>query len=228
MALGTDLGKLTLRILDQAQVPGFPGGQLEVPFNPNEYSIERNTNYAEVAIPGLDSPVLQWVRGEGDNVNFELFMDITDRLQGGLVTDGNDVRQLFVRPLERLMVQSSTLHAPPRIQVRWGTEVVIARAVVRSLSVTYALFDTLGRPVRATARLGLRQDTPAAAQLAEAGLTSPDRTNVVTVREGDTLPAIAFREYRNAAQWRPIAEANDVADPLDLTPGQTLVVPRIF
>jgi nucleoid-associated protein YgaU len=60
------------------------------------------------------------------------------------------------------------------------------------------------------------------------GLMSPDKTNYVTVRDGDTLPAIAYREYGDATQWRPIATANDLSNPLALTPGASLVVPRIF
>ena len=83
---------------------------------------------------------------------------------------------------------------------------------------TYTLFDVLGRPVRATAKMAFRQATSAAQQLGQMGLTSPDKTNVATVREGDTLPAIAFREYGDATQWRVIATANDLADPLALDP----------
>jgi nucleoid-associated protein YgaU len=100
-------------------------------------------------------------------------------------------------------------------------------AVATSLSVKYTLFDTRGRPVRATANLSLREHRSASAQLAEMRLASPDLTNVSIVRAGDTLPAIAFREYGDAAQWRPIAEANALSNPLALTPGAQLVVPKI-
>ena len=88
-------------------------------------------------------------------------------------------------------------------------------------------FGFMGRAVRATATLGLRQYTTAAQQIAEAGLQSPDLTNVATVREGDTLLAIAFREYGDASRWRPIAEANGLSSPLALVPGQPLVVPKV-
>ena len=64
-ALERELSKLTLVVVPslsgrrRPEVPGFVDGRLEVLFNPTEYSIDRETNYAEVAIPGLDSPVLQ-------------------------------------------------------------------------------------------------------------------------------------------------------------------------
>lgn len=227
MAASSHLGKLTILLLDDVDLPGFSGRKFEAPFNPTELTQERNATFAEVAIPGLDAPVVQYVRGNGQTMNVELFFDVTDRMENGLVKDGTSVRSRYVAVIERLLLQHPTLHAPPRVRLVWGRTVVMASAVCKSLSVTYSLFDTLGRPVRATAKLGLTQYTSAAAQLAEMGLTSPDRTNVATVREGDTLPSIAAREYGDATKWRVIAEQNRIADPFALTPGAALIVPRV-
>lgn len=49
-----------------------------------------------------------------------------------------------------------------------------------------------------------------------------------TVRKGDTLSAIAKREYGNAGEWRRIFEANrDQIDNPDLIhPGQELTIPK--
>jgi nucleoid-associated protein YgaU len=49
-----------------------------------------------------------------------------------------------------------------------------------------------------------------------------------TVRKGDTLSAIAKREYGKASEWRRIFEANrDQIDNPDLIrPGQELTIPR--
>jgi hypothetical protein len=219
MALGQDLQKLTI-------VAAEIGLHMQVPFNPTEYGIERGVSWAEIAIPGLDAPVLQWVRGEGDTVTLELFLDVTDAMANGLIV-GPDVRARHVAQLESLTRQHGRLHRPPVVSVTWGPNPVIPSAVTQRLSVTYNLFDVAGRPARATARLTLRQHTPASQQIAEFGGNSPDRNNVATVREGDTLPAIAHREYRDARRWRAIAEANGITDPLGLTPGQALLVPKV-
>ena len=48
---------------------------------------------------------------------------------------------------------------------------------------------------------------------------------MVTV--GETLSAIAGREYGNPKMWRPIALANSVSDPRRLQPGMRLVIPRL-
>ena len=229
------LSKLTILILPTLQarmrpnVPGFNAdGKLEVLFNPTEYSIDRETTFAEVAVPGLESPIIQYVRGNGDKMTFELFLDVTDNLENGQLVTNQSVRDLYVRPLERLLQQNPELHAPPPVQILWGSAVVMESAVAMSLSVKYTLFDTEGLPVRATANLTLREHRSASEQLAGLRRQSPDLTNVVVIREGDTLPQIAYREYGDATQWRPIGAANNIANPLALVPGQTITVPKIL
>ena len=54
------MGKMTLQRLDLSKQP--VGDPLEVQFNPTEYSLSKSNQFAEVAIPGLDSPVVQFVR----------------------------------------------------------------------------------------------------------------------------------------------------------------------
>ncbi|MEM9189370.1 MAG: LysM peptidoglycan-binding domain-containing protein [Myxococcota bacterium] len=223
------LGKLSIEIVDKdaRDLRGFERGRFEVPFNPTELGFEKSTRFAEVAIPGLDAPVLQWVRGEGETIQIELFFDLTDHMLEGLLATSQDVRKRYVQPLESLMLQHPRLHAPPRIALRWGPHRIIERGVVQSLSVTYNLFDGLGRPVRGTARLSVREDTTAPRQVANAGRNSPDLPTLIRVRAGDTLAAIAYREYRDASQWRTIAEANRLANPLAIQPGQELLLPKV-
>jgi nucleoid-associated protein YgaU len=221
----SSLGMLTITVIDDTDIEGFP---FEAAFNPTEYSVERETSFAEVAIPGLNAPVLQYVRGNGDKTNVEMFFDITDLMVDGQVSDGSSIFTSYISVLELLMLQDPTLHAPPRVQLTWGSMMIQSSCVATSLAVTYTLFDVSGNPVRGTAKMSFRQATSAADQLSAMALMSPDKINYVTVRDGDTLPAIAYREYGDATQWRPIATANDLSNPLALTAGASLVVPRIF
>jgi nucleoid-associated protein YgaU len=47
------------------------------------------------------------------------------------------------------------------------------------------------------------------------------------VRDGDSLPSIAYDAYGDPTQWRVIAEANDVDDPLRLRRGTDLRIPTL-
>ena len=53
-------------------------------FNPKEFSVEKSNQYAEVSIPGLSSPVFQFVRGNARSVTMDLFFDTYE--------EGEDVR----------------------------------------------------------------------------------------------------------------------------------------
>jgi nucleoid-associated protein YgaU len=47
------------------------------------------------------------------------------------------------------------------------------------------------------------------------------------VRDGDTLPGIAYDAYADPTCWRAIADANGVEDPLRLKRGTELTIPRL-
>jgi hypothetical protein len=44
-------------------------------FNPEEYTLSRDNNFASQAIPGLSSPLLQFVHGNLRTLEMELFFD---------------------------------------------------------------------------------------------------------------------------------------------------------
>src|SRR5258708_37089535 len=51
---------------------------IDAQFNPTELTPTKGEQFAEIAIPGLDSPVLQFIRGVSETVSLELFFDGTD------------------------------------------------------------------------------------------------------------------------------------------------------
>ena len=44
---------------------------------------------------------------------------------------------------------------------------------------------------------------------------------------GETLDRIAAAHYADPFNWRLIAEANGIIDPLDVAPGTVLVIPEL-
>ena len=55
----------------------------------------------------------------------------------------------------------------------------------------------------------------------------PDTTKYRTVVQGDSLWAMAVKEYGQPEQWRTIASANGLANPRRLRSGERLVLPAI-
>jgi nucleoid-associated protein YgaU len=52
---------------------------IDVMFNPTDFQITRNMKYAEIEVPGLAMPLLQFIRGESQLLDLELFVDSSDR-----------------------------------------------------------------------------------------------------------------------------------------------------
>jgi nucleoid-associated protein YgaU len=186
-------------------------------FNPTDYKLSKSNTFAEIAIPGLEAPPLQYVRGGSETLALQALVDTSDTLQ--------DVRVRYVDRLRALMTPDSREHAPPIVRLVWGRAVFTG--VLEKLDVTYQLFMPDGVPLRATVDLGLKEYRRAAVQALDPPRSSPTVEKSYVVRRGDTLSSIAAALYRQPAAWRELARANGITDPRELRPGQVLTVPRL-
>ncbi len=216
---------------------GPAGDAIPCQFNPTEYTLNKAAQTAELAIPGLDSPVLQFVRGQAETLTADLFFDTTESGTGSRV---KPVTVRTDRVYELVKIDPST-HAPPVTDFSWGTTDFPGshldeaygnqqqrgsfRCIVESVRQRFTLFSPSGVPLRATLSVSLREYKTLSTQLHQLGLMSADHTQSHVVAQGDTLTRIAAEAYGDPRQWRMIADANEIDDPLALAPGSALVVP---
>jgi Contractile injection system tube protein/LysM domain len=198
-------------------VPKVDDPIIPLRFNPTEYQLQKSNSFAEIPIPGLESPPIQFVRGASEKLTAELLVDTSDTLE--------DVRVRYVNKLRDLLRLNADLHAPPIVRFTWDSQIFVG--VIESLNITYVLFTPKGIPLRAKLSLALKEYRPAAVQVKESPKHSPDFEKAYTVRRGDTLSGIAAAVYRDPAVWRTIAGANGIKDPRRLRPGRLLTLPRL-
>lgn len=202
---------------------------LEVQFNPTEYTLNKGNQIAEVPIPGLDSPILQFVRGQTETLTMDLFFDSTD---GGFDGNATPVTLRTDKFYKLIKIESDT-HAPPILLVAWGglwfpgDSRMRFKCVVESVRQRYTLFSDEGVPLRATLTVTLKEYKTLTQQLYELNLMSADHTKAHLVQEGDTLSDVAFKAYGDPAAWRVVAAANRLDDPLDLEVGAILRLPPL-
>lgn len=221
------------------------GASTTVMFNPEELKLDQGNTFAEIGVPGLDTPPLQYVRGRARTLGMDLFFDTYEA--------GADVRD-HTGPIVRLLDTRPDTHAPPVLLFSLGG--FQFRCVLVDANQRFTMFLRDGTPVRAVlsvrfqeyapveaqVRRGLFAGSPTASAVADRAVaaagtvsravtgaasgTTPETsgTTHVTV-EGDTLCGLAAAYLGDPARWREIADANAVADPLTLTPGTRLVVP---
>jgi nucleoid-associated protein YgaU len=209
------------------------GAVHRVMYNPQELRIDQGNTFAEVGIPGLNAPPLQYVRGKSRVLTMELFFDTYETQE--------DVRR-YTTPIVRLLDRQQQTLAPPVLLFSFGR--MQFRCVLVDAAQRYTMFARDGTPVRSTMSVRLQEYVDVQVQVREgfffgpptvaavvggvqqALAADPSRppTVHVTVR-GDTLSGIAAGYLGDPALWRRIADANGIEDPLALRPGITLVIP---
>ncbi len=203
--------------------------QVKCLFNPKELSVEKSNQFAEVNIPGLSAPILQFVKGNARSVTMDLFFDTYE--------EGEDVRKYTDRitgwdagsmlsklsPQKGLMDIDSDLHAPPICIFTWGA--FSFQCIIERVTKRFTMFHPDGFPVRATLNVTLKEYKEVDVQVKEISTQSADLTKRWIVTLGDNLWSIAFKEYGNPGDWRLIASANNIDNPRILNLGQALVIP---
>jgi nucleoid-associated protein YgaU len=211
------------------------GPKLYAQFNPTDLQFQKQAQIAEIAIPGLDSPLLQFVRLGNEKIALELFFDTTDT---GMDDSAKSVT-LLTDPFYELLKIDSDAHAPPRVIFGWGDAFPGGgikdkkqarhdfRCIIESCTQHFTVFAPNGTPLRAKLSVGLREYKTLEDQVAQLNLQSADVTKSYVVKSGDTLPKIAYQSYSDPAAWRAIADANGILDPTVLIPGSVLALPAV-
>lgn len=228
----TGLQKAKIR----ARWPSGSESELDVQFNPTELTLEKSAQIAEISIPGIDAPLLQFVRGRNERMTLELFFDTTE---DGMGDGAVSVTTKTDRVYELVKIEPKS-HAPPVCTFVWNASFPGAHVqhignqkrnhfqfVVESVSQKFTLFSPKGVPLRARLTLTLREYKTLDEQLEQLNLSSPDRTHGHVIQQGETLSAIAHRYYRRPGAWRPVADENDIDDPRRIDPGTFLSIPPI-
>jgi len=203
------------------------GDLVPVLFNPEEYVVDRQTNYAQTPVPGLSVPVLQFVSGGARSLALELFIDSREEHREGsrvVVQANEDVRRL-TRLVLGFMEIDPTTHAPPPLVFSWGgfeLTCVLARCTQR-----FTLFRDDGAPLRARLEVLFTEYKNTELEAREVKRETADFTKRHIVADGESLAGLAAREYRDPRLWRAIAVRNGIDRPRRLAPGGRLELPRL-
>jgi nucleoid-associated protein YgaU len=217
------LKKATITVLDGAN----KGKVITVLFNPTDYSFERANSYKATPLPGLGSPLLQFVNGECDQLTMELFLDDYTDPKGptSMQQKENDPLIKRLTDISKLLEIDRGLHAPPPVRFNWGP--MEFSAVIEKLGRKVTMFHPDGTPARAILSVSFKEYRTLRQQLEEPRRESADKTKRRVVVGKDQLWQIAAREYDDPKEWVRIAEKNDLDDPREISPGDWLQVPPI-
>jgi hypothetical protein len=200
------------------------GKEVKAQFNPQTLKLSFANQNKGGDQPGGSSK--QFVGSGTSKMTVELLFDTT--------ADSSDVRKktqevaYFIQA--KPQPKDKNKRVPPGVSFEWGS--FIFRGVVDSVDETLDYFSEEGIPLRATISLSIsRQEieflfgNPGQAMGAKPGGTSPPpgTTPLEPARPGDSVQKMAGRSGQSG-DWKTIAAANNIDDPLRLNPGTWLNV----
>lgn len=186
--------------------------QIPVMFNPEEYSLDLGNTFAEIGIPGLKTPPIQYVRGNIRNLKMELFFDTYE--------EQRDVR-LDTSRVTSLLDKDATTQAPPILLFSWGG--LNFKCVLESAGQRFTMFLNDGTPVRATLTVSFKEFESVEVEIQQGLFIGPP--TVRNIVQGETLSQIAGELLGDPGAWREIAIRNNIDNPRKLDVGLSLIVP---
>ena len=202
-------------------VPGTSLETVTAMFNPSSYTITKSVGWNRTNDARANAPSATFGGGGARELALELFFDVTE-----LPEAQRDVRAETDKLVKMThILRSRETPRPPTCTVDWNRKKTADfpfRGVISTLAQRFTLFDTNGRPLRATVNVTITEFLKRSDDLKN---TDPE-LSTRTVQRGDDLPRIAAEVYLDPTVWRVIARANRIEDPFELVVGSVLTLPK--
>lgn len=222
----TSLVHAAIDVHEPGPSPGKVGAKLETiefQLNPKELTLAKSAKWeSKNQKKSASAPPATYQGPEPQKMSVEMYFDETRARDGSVV---KRVEALFKACTPTSNSTGKDQPSAPWVKFKWGVLTGFV-GYIKSVSAKYTLFSPDGTPLRAVCTVALEElaNQPGKQNPTSGGLQP---RNAHTVREGDSLAAIAYREYGNPAHWRSLAEVNGIDDPLRLRPGQVVLIPSL-
>ena len=227
------LKKLTIKAYrKRARSVGDLIGTYEAMFNPASFSQSYEIDYSNKQALNSTNKDLDYVLSKPRELKLKLILDGTGVHEIGILKLGrqktvSDRVKDFINLVFRM---NGDIHEPNFLVVEWGGKEdggLIFSCRLASANVSYTSFNRDGSPLRAELDVTLLSDEEVKKRIAKENKSSPDLTHYRIVKSGDTLPLLTKEVYGSAAYYLRVAQANNLDDFRNLTPGQELFFPPL-
>ncbi len=189
-------------------------------FNPATYKIKYEVEISKAQGIGTSDSAQKFQKIKPQDLSLEFIVDGT-----GVSGSKEDVEKQVTNFLKTTYEYKGDEHRPRFVKLVWGA--LLFKGLLKSADVSYTLFKPDGSPLRAkisAAFTGFIEDEKRAAKEKN---NSPDLTHYRTVKEGDTLPLMAYEIYKDPKYYLQVAKVNQLKNFRNLTVGEQLFFPPI-
>ncbi len=200
-------------------------GEFTVDFNPASFTISSKIEYQKVEAKGQSGGDPQFDKIPPLEFSIEFTIDGT----GVATTSQQATKKDYVKKQIHKLRDvtgcniNGDIHRPNYLAVLWGT--FYLECVLTSMNITYNLFDREGTPIRAKISCSFLERIGAGKEGRQSRLESPDLSQYIVFKEGDTLPLIAKQKYNDPSYYLQLARVNKLKNFRNIQPGTRLLLP---
>ncbi|WP_066796756.1 CIS tube protein [Sphingomonas soli] len=220
------LERLVITAFSDPQYNSQTGDPFTVWINPASYTHDYTITYADRQAPGSPGASPEYDRVGQEVIAFDLVFDATGVIPPpipGMPLPSDGVAGLIDTFVKLVATVNGVIHRPNYLKLSWAQ--LQFQCVLSKLKITYTLFKPNGTPIRAKVAATFLSYASEKQLAAEANMTSPDLSHLVTVMAGDTLPDLCHRIYGSSTYYLRVAAFNGLPGFRDLAPGTQLVFP---
>lgn len=227
------LEKMTIRAMKPATNPKEPPQPSDlaadtyvVQVNPRSYTLQRYLNYTYHRGQGFSASEAVYKDSPPVNLTFEFLFDGTGvmpkpselgdvPLVGAIASALSPPKEYIVmdeiKKFNKLVYDyAGKIHRPRELLLVWGS--LVFSCVLSSVEYRYTLFKPDGTPLRVVANCTFCESVPDALRERKDNATSPDLTHLRDIRDGDSLPALAYDIYGKPELYLQVARVNKLVN----------------
>lgn len=216
----------------QEGVFSFLAQTYEVMFNPESYSFKYENEFQKPQGINTAGRTALFSLTKSRDLSLKFILDDSSATSG-LASGGPSIaligrKDIHTRVEEFLDLagrMDGELHAPRYLRLAWGDLNFDCR--LKSVNVTYQMFNRSGKVIRAELDAVFVEDLNPEKLTKQANKSSPDLTHTRTMMDGDNLPLMAHRIYRDPAYYMKVAQANKLNNFRKIKTGRALNFPPI-
>lgn len=219
------LAKLTIAGYKDEKFSSKNGDPFVVMINPSSYDHSFSITYSEEESPGKAAKTSKFKAVGPESVSLNFILDDTGAVPRNKENDGKTVTKMIKELKDVVYKYYGESHEPNFVLLKWGT--LLFKSRLDSLKIDYQMFKPNGVPLRAKVTLSFKGFVDPAKESQLANRSSPDLTHIVTIKEGDSLPFLCNKIYKNSKYYLKVAEINNLVNIRRLKVGSQIIFPPL-
>jgi len=209
-------------------------GEFVALVNPEGYTRSYKIKYKDQQAAGTKAQQMKFEKVEPEDIDLDFLFDKTGALPGtfkstddaGIQQEGKEGVWPDIEKFKKVVYDyKGEIHQPPYLIVQWGE--LLFKCVLKEMSINFKLFRPDGTPLRAVAKAKFTSTVENELRVRQEAKSSPDITHIRVVKEGDTLPMLAYQIYEDPSYYIQVAKANNLFNFRSLEVGTQIFFPPI-